>query len=109
MNEKMEKLREEIIELFKSYDLYLHCSIFCNGNKYSYYKDSLESVTECDVWQYIDYYNEDTLSMSFDGDIYDVFNYGLFPKLLEKFDSLLRSYGLYYELGNAWNLSLYEI
>lgn len=54
------------------------------------------------------YCNPNTLSISFDGDIYDVFNYGLFLSLLEKFDKLLESYGLYYELGNAWNLSLYE-
>lgn len=107
MNKAMEKLRQEIIELFKSYELSLYCSIFCNGKRY-HYEHGTETVDDSDVADYLEYYNRDTLSMSFDGDIYDVFNYDLFPSLLEKFDKLLESYGLYYELGNAWNLSLYE-
>lgn len=73
------------------------------------YEHGTETVDDSDVADYFEYYNRDTLSMSFDGDIYDVFNYDLFPSLLEKFDKLLESYGLYYELGNAWNLALYEI
>lgn len=108
MNQKMDKLRLEIIELFKSYDLYLNCTIFCNGKRYNYNNDT-ETVDDSDVADYLEYYNSETISMSFDGDIYDVFNYDLFPSLLEKFNKLLESYGLYYELGNAWNLALYEI
>lgn len=107
MNKAMEKLRQEIVELFKSYELYIDCTIYCNGKRYNYSGDKLD-IRDADVTEYLDYCNPDTLSMSFDGDIYDVFNYDLFPSLLEKFDKLLESYGLYYELGNAWNLSLYE-
>ena len=40
-----------------------------------------ETVDDSDVADYLEYYNRETLSMSFDGDIYDVFNYDLFPSL----------------------------
>lgn len=105
---KMEELREKIIDLFKSYELYLDCTIFCNGKRYCYSNDKLETEEDADVSEWLDYYNPDTLSMSFDGDIYDVFNYGALPSLWEKFDELISSYRYYYELGNAWNLSLYD-
>lgn len=106
---EMEKLKEEIIELFKSYELYLDCTIYCCGKRYCYNGSGLEKVEDADVTEYLDYCNPDTLSIAFDGDIYDVFNYGLFPSCEEKFSKLIGKYGYYYELGNAWNLSLYEI
>lgn len=43
------------------------------------------------------------LSMSFEGDLYDHINFGK-PSWL---DTLLQNYGLYYEQGNAWNLTVY--
>lgn len=50
--------------------------------------------------------------MSFEGPFYEVLNgyagdYGWVVE--EKFSDLLKKYGVYYELGNAWNLSLYQI
>lgn len=49
------------------------------------------------------------LSMSFEGPLYDVLNYCEDLKTEEAFTKLLRQHGLYYELGNAWNLSVYPI
>lgn len=46
--------------------------------------------------------------MSFEGPFYHAMNYDG-GAILEKFDDLLHEYGLYYELGDAWNLSLYKI
>ena len=46
------------------------------------------------------------LSMSFEGGLYDCINYGnggVYDKLQNIFDN----YGLYFELGNAWNLTAY--
>lgn len=36
-------------------------------------------------------------------------NYGWFAEELESFSKLINGFGYYYELGNAWNLSLYKI
>jgi hypothetical protein len=44
--------------------------------------------------------------MSFEGGLYDCINYGnggVYDKLQNIFDN----YGLYFELGNAWNLTAY--
>ena len=61
---------------------------------------------------YFEYVREpNILSMSFEGALYDVLNgyvYG-WVKLEEEFSKILEKYGLFYELGNAWNLSCYEI
>ena len=51
----------------------------------------------------------DILTMTFEGSFYDVVNpyYPSDCRKEEKFMELLEKYGLYYELGNSWNLSLF--
>ena len=62
---------------------------------------------------YFEYVNpEHIISMSFEGPLYECLNgyAGDFGwDIEEKFSKLLSGYGLYYELGNAWNLSLYKL
>lgn len=60
---------------------------------------------------YFEYGNPDTLSMSFEGNLYYVMNgYTSHScKLEEKFSKLFEKYGLFYELGHAWNLSAYDM
>ena len=63
---------------------------------------------DMDPGDYFEYVNpEHILSMSFEGPIYHMFNYGEYKPVLKKFNELLEKYGLYYELGNAWNLTCY--
>lgn len=50
------------------------------------------------------------LSMVFEGPLYQVFN-DYTPHWYEReasFSAVLKKYGLYYELGDAWNLTCYE-
>ena len=52
------------------------------------------------------------LSMSFEGPLYECLNgyagdHGW--QIEEAFSQLLRKYGCFYELGNAWNLTLYKL
>ena len=55
---------------------------------------------------YFEYVREpNILSMSFEGTLYDILNnHDVFF-----LQDLFSKYGLYYELGNAWNLSAYPI
>lgn len=78
------------------------CTEFCyNQRKYFEY--------EADPRNHFEYVREpNILSMSFEGDLYDVLNDG-WGKLEEEFRNIFEKYGLYFELGNAWNLSCYEI
>lgn len=63
-----------------------------------------------DITPTFEYHPEpNILSMSFEGPLYDLLNYTCGSKTEEKFTKILRKYGLYFELGNAWNLSCYEI
>lgn len=57
-----------------------------------------------DYFEYAAY--DHIISISTEGDLYDRLNYGSgeFPKELEE---LFRDHGIYYELGNAWNLSFF--
>ena len=72
------------------------------------------------IWKECHYYNIDPhnyfeyaaydhiISISTEGGLYDRLNYdtGEFPEELEK---LFRDHGIYWELGNAWNLSFFPI
>lgn len=63
-------------------------------------RDYFEYVNPCHI-----------LSMSFEGPFYKVMNGCLLGDFhtRSEFSNLLESRGLYYECGNAWNLSLYKI
>ena len=81
------------------------CNEFCyNENRYFEY--------EADPKDYFEYVNEpNILSMSFEGALYEALNgyaYG-WTKLEKEFNKIFEKYGLYFELGHAWNLSCYEI
>lgn len=60
--------------------------------------------------EYFEYANTETLSMSFEGPLYRVLNAYTpgWVKLESEFGKLFEKYGLYFELGHAWNLSAFE-
>ena len=59
-----------------------------------------------DPRDYLQYVREpNILSMSFEGPLYQILNcHDMFA-----LQNLFSKYGLYYELGDAWNLSAYPI
>lgn len=58
-------------------------------------------------YEYFEYYNtKHILSMSFEGPLYDIINYSGGAVYSELYEMLDR-YGLYFELGNDWNLSCF--
>lgn len=91
-------------------------SPFTWDNKKCVYVDDEPSRTEWKTIEDInpkDYfeYANGFISMSFEGELYDVLN-GVTNfdfEMQEQFRELLESFGCYYELGNTWNLSIYEI
>lgn len=59
-----------------------------------------------DPRDYFEYVREpNILSMSFEGTLYDILN----NRDMFALQNLFSKYGLYYECGNAWNLSAYPI
>ena len=58
-------------------------------------------------FSYFSYANYDhILSMSFEGPLYDELNY-TYGKRAEGLEKIFKKYGVYWEQGNAWNLSAY--
>ena len=115
------KLAKEIREFLLDHEMWMDVRIYFNGMAYAtddgkghYYYNDREHLVELeneDPHRYFDYVGP-YLSMSFEGPFYEVMNgylgrYGY--KVEEEFHELLRKYGLYCELGNAWNLSVFDI
>lgn len=114
------KLAKEIRQFLLDREMWIDTTIYFNGMAYStddgqghfYYNDpehlvELHDVDPNRVCDYVGPY----LTMTFEGTFYEVMNgylgrYGY--KVEEEFHELLRKYGLYCELGNAWNLSVFD-
>ena len=102
---QIEKLAKEILDWLEEKELWIDVRVYYNG-KVVYEKDKVERADPRDYFEFVG----DILSMSFEGGLYDVFN-GTSTRaynLQEEFNEILKGYGVYYELGNAWNLTLYE-
>lgn len=127
---KAEKCAKEIIDFLLKYGLWQDTFIYANNRrfgcydrkKYHYYYndgDDKEAPWDCvfveediNPKDYLEW-TSDFLCMSFEGPFYNIVNY-YYPtkycdKLLDEFNSIVRKYGYYYELGDAWNLALFKI
>lgn len=103
---KIEEMANEIVEFLKKNNMISSTSIYYNNKRI---RDGVLEEGEFDPHDYFEYAAYDhILSMSFEGELYDLINYDGGKKLNE-FEKLLKKYGVYYELGNAWNLSTYLI
>lgn len=114
------KLAKEIRQFLLDREMWIDTTIYFNGMAYStddgkghfYYNDPehLVELHDVDPHRVCDYVGP-YLTMTFEGTFYEVMNgylgrYGY--KVEEEFHELLRKYGLYCELGNAWNLSVFD-
>lgn len=119
--QETEKLAVEILDFLVDHRMWVDVRIYFNGKVWdSYNKDTKEFhyndkskvyESEADPKEYFDYVGEPhILSMSFEGAFYEVMNGATVEahELQKVFQDILSKYGLYYELGNSWNLTLYE-
>lgn len=104
---KIEQLANEIMDFLKEQGLDTDVSIYFNGKRMN--SKGIEKGT-FNPKDYFDYVG-DILSMSFEGSFNSIINYYLDVSycniVMAKFDAILDKYGVYYELGNSWNLSLF--
>lgn len=64
-----------------------------------------EDISPLDYFEYVNH--DHILSMSFEGPLYESLNYS--GRHTDGLHELFEKYGVYWELGNAWNLSAYPI
>ena len=118
---KYKLLAIDIYEWCKKHDLWGDNIIYFDGKAWSNSEewgsvkgkkitDDLYEYEDKNPRDYFEYVNPKTLSMSFEGSLNHILN-GYTDRsirLEEEFSKLFKKYDLYYELGNAWNLSSYE-
>lgn len=114
-SEKIEELADKIYQLFKKNGIWGDVTIYFNGcaltnqdNYGEYHYDGTAYLQQDrDPSVSFEVNPEHILSMAFEGSSYYMFNHNTRPGVLKKFNDLLHKYGLYYEHGDAWNLSCY--
>ena len=118
---KMQTLAMEIYSWCKEKDLWGDNIIYFNGKAWKsdnnwngvegkQIGEDLYEFENRNPLHYFEYANPDTISMSFEGSLYEALNgYWGFSKAEEDLQDIFKKYGLYWEFGNAWNLSAYEL
>lgn len=117
-----EQLATEIFEWLVKHEMWVDVAIYFNGKRWSTsnHKDCMDFCynehkyfeDEADPRDYFEYVNEpNILSMSFEGPLYHVLNAYVpgWVKLEDEFRKIFEKYGVYYEMGHAWNLTCYEM
>lgn len=115
-----EKMALELIRYLQVYGMFRDVNLFLNGKRYSssYHDGDQAKATRyghyyitdnVDVSEYVEYFNTETITMTFEGELYTALNGGDYDAIGENLNNIARPYGLYYEQGNAWNLAFYEL
>lgn len=118
--EQKEQLATEIFNWLVEHELWVDIQIYFNGKCWSTsnqdhtefcYNENKYFEYEAEPKDYFEYVREpNILSMSFEGSLYDVLNGCVsgWVKLEDEFRKIFEKHGLYFELGNAWNLTCFE-
>ena len=131
LNNEAEKCASEIIDFLINKGMWVDTFVYANGKRWGCYdadpthkyEHNWERYHYDNNWDCVfveeninpkDYfeYTGNFLCLSTEGDFYDILNF-YFPMsycdiILEGFNAILEKYNKYYELGNAWNLALYD-
>lgn len=112
----IEQMAKEIMDFLIANELSYDVAIYYNNkrmyNDYNWvadkYVDNIIIKDDYNPHDYFEYaaYNH-ILSMSFEGALYNSINYT--GHNIGEFDKIFEKYGVYYELGNSWNLTAYVI
>jgi len=108
--EKNRRLADCIKEFLERYSLNIDTRIYFNNMCYSF--DSSGNMTvikNIKASDYFEYANDDTVSMTFEGPLYNALNHGHWTScvIVEEFAKIFENHGMHYEMGNMWNLAAY--
>ena len=117
-----EEMAKDIYNFCVKYHMWDCCRIYFNnkawtdsskwnGKRGTLIAENLYEYNNKDPRDYFEYGNPDTLSFSFEGFAYNIFNhYGekVFMDANDEFYEMIKGYNCYFELGNSWNLTIIE-
>lgn len=118
------ELADAIMKFLKDNDIAVDVSIYVDNKRYSfvYYDFDKKEFFPEPFWKeeegeffpgtYFSYFaKQHILSMSFEGEFYRIMNVAYeddeWKDLYNKFRQLLDNMGVWYELGDAWNLTVF--
>lgn len=121
-SERLESLAQDIYKWLLSHEMWIDVSLYYDGKRMSTARDTGGGKWEYryngepfiedgfDPRDYFDYVaKQHIISMSFEGPLCHLLAYGVGGAELEKeFRAIFDRYGLYFELGDHWNLTAYE-
>lgn len=119
--ERRDLLATEIFNWLVDHEMWIDVQIYFNGKCWSTsnkdhtefcYNERRYFEYEAEPKDYFEYVREpNILSMSFEGSLYEVLNAYVrgWEKLEEEFRKIFEKYGLYFELGHAWNLTCFVV
>ena len=115
------RLAQDIYKFCIKKDLWGDNCIYFNGKAWASWEswneekgkqigDRLYEYDNKNPKDYFEFVNPNTISMSFEGPLYHVLNAYVpgWTKLERQFNKIFEKHGCYYEMGHAWNLSVFE-
>lgn len=110
--ETVTQLVSDLVEYLKSVGCLADVCFFYGGRRKFFDSAGEQAVEddEEDPRSYFEYVaNPHILSMSFEGGLHAILNGYTDPRFETQFSNILSKYGLFYELGDAWNLTVFPI
>lgn len=109
---KQMKCAIETAKYLAKHEAHEDVCIYVDHKRYTISDDgTLEYDIDAEPTKYFEYAG-DFMSMSFEGVLYDLINYGFEwggSKTVDGLEEIFKKYNKYYELCNSWSLSLYDL
>ena len=115
---ELESLATELRSWLLEHDMWMDVTIYFDGKAFStsdrnghfYYNDPthLVEIENADPHEITEYAGE-LLTMTFEGPLYHLLNYGEPDwSLANEFSSIFNKHGYWYEQSHAWDLTIYK-
>lgn len=117
----MRKLAENLVDLLCEYDYFQDVCIYVDGYRImsgSFKQDKYPNYTSkgngffieenTPVAKYIEYNNPATLTVSFEGPLYNALN-GNYYAFENRLNQFFAQYGYYFEYGYSWSFAIYPL
>jgi hypothetical protein len=105
--ERNEKLANELKDFMVKHKIG-DSRIYFNNMCYDFdYDGNVNILEDIKGSKFFEYANDKTVSMSFEGTLNHILNYGQNRKLENEFNKIFEKHKCYYEFGYAWSLSVY--
>lgn len=118
--ENMRILAEKLIDYFAKEECWYEMGIYVDNERWSSNPDKNDEkfVTgketvyyvqkNVDIKSRLEYSNPETVSLYFEGPLYETINYNDYNYISKLTQMFLEKYNLYFEQGDAWSMAAYE-